>query len=86
MAHSTNGEREFKFYAERNKQVHKMNKEVETIIVKTFFEKRIQERVLFELSAPKKRKDAIRLFRYYGVIKETGCRREMLCNFLEREY
>ncbi|ULO05358.1 hypothetical protein H1230_19925 [Paenibacillus sp. 19GGS1-52] len=36
-----------------------MNSELEIIVVKTFFEKRIQERVLFELSSPKKRKDAI---------------------------
>ncbi|MDQ6418517.1 hypothetical protein RB620_03610 [Paenibacillus sp. LHD-117] len=43
-----------------------MNSELETIVVKTFFEKRIQERVLFELSSPKKRKDAIgRLNHHY---------------------
>lgn len=36
-----------------------MNSELETIVVKTFFEKRLQERVLFELFSPKKRKDAI---------------------------
>ncbi|MBD7943447.1 hypothetical protein H9650_04890 [Psychrobacillus sp. Sa2BUA9] len=35
-----------------------MNKEIEEIIVKTFFEKRIQQRVLFELSSPQKRYDA----------------------------
>lgn len=35
-----------------------MNKEIEEIIVKTFFEKRIQQRVLFELSSPLKRYDA----------------------------
>ncbi|MFC5650626.1 hypothetical protein ACFPYJ_16135 [Paenibacillus solisilvae] len=43
-----------------------MNIDLESIIVKTFFEKRIQERVLFELSALKKRKDAIgRLNHHY---------------------
>lgn len=43
-----------------------MNSDLETIIVKTFFEKRIQERVLFELFSPKKRKDAIgRLNHHY---------------------
>lgn len=36
-----------------------MNKELESIIVKTFFEKRIQDRVLFELCSSKKRKDAL---------------------------
>jgi hypothetical protein len=36
-----------------------MNKELETIMVKTFFVKRVQERVLFELSSRKKRKDAL---------------------------
>lgn len=35
-----------------------MNKEIEEIIVKTFFVKRIQQRVLFELSSPQKRYDA----------------------------
>ncbi|MED4285197.1 hypothetical protein P4679_25080 [Priestia megaterium] len=36
-----------------------MNKEIEKIIVKSFFAKRIQDRVLFELSSAKKRKDAL---------------------------
>lgn len=36
-----------------------MNKEVEQIIVKSFFNKRIQDRVMFELGSPKNRKDAI---------------------------
>ncbi|WHY84646.1 hypothetical protein QNH39_18585 [Neobacillus novalis] len=36
-----------------------MNKEIEEIIVKSFFNKRIQQRVLFELSSSKKRQDAI---------------------------
>jgi hypothetical protein len=36
-----------------------MNKELESIIVKTFFEKRVQERILFELCSAKKRKDAL---------------------------
>lgn len=35
-----------------------MNKEIEEKIVKTFFVKRIQQRVLFELSTPHKRYDA----------------------------
>lgn len=35
-----------------------MNKEIEEIIVKTFFVKSIQQRVLFELSSPQKRYDA----------------------------
>lgn len=35
-----------------------MNKEIEEKIVKTFFVKRIQQRVLFELSSPRKRYDA----------------------------
>ncbi|TQR16226.1 hypothetical protein [Psychrobacillus vulpis] len=34
-----------------------MNKEIEEIIVKTFFVKRVQERVLFELASPQKRND-----------------------------
>ena len=34
-----------------------MNKEIEEIIVKSFFVKRIQQRVLFELSSPQKRND-----------------------------
>lgn len=37
----------------------KLNKEIEKIIVKSFFAKRIQNRVLFELSSTKKRKDAL---------------------------
>ncbi|MFF2450749.1 hypothetical protein ACFVSW_27355 [Neobacillus sp. NPDC058068] len=36
-----------------------MNKEIEEIIVKTFFNKKIQQRVLFELSSSKKRREAI---------------------------
>lgn len=36
-----------------------MNKEIEEIIVKTFFIKRLQERVLFDLSSSKKRRDRI---------------------------
>jgi hypothetical protein len=36
-----------------------LNKEIEKIIVKSFFAKRIQDRVLFELSTAKKRKDAL---------------------------
>lgn len=36
-----------------------MNKEIEKIIVKSFFTKRLQDRVLFELSSAKKRKDAL---------------------------
>jgi hypothetical protein len=36
-----------------------MDKEIEEIIVKSFFNKRIQQRVLFELSSSKKRGDAI---------------------------
>ncbi|MGG3662492.1 hypothetical protein [Bacillus gobiensis] len=36
-----------------------MDKEIEKIIVKSFFTKRLQDRVLFELSSPKKRKDAL---------------------------
>ncbi|WP_419883947.1 hypothetical protein ACN6MY_10945 [Peribacillus sp. B-H-3] len=36
-----------------------MNKEIEEIIVKSFFEKRIQQRVLFELTSPKKRDNAL---------------------------
>lgn len=35
-----------------------MNKEIEEVIVKTFFKKRIQQRILFELSSPTKRYDA----------------------------
>ncbi|MFX3674869.1 MAG: hypothetical protein ACE3JQ_10535 [Paenisporosarcina sp.] len=34
-----------------------MNKEIEKIIVESFFVKRIQQRVLFQLSSPKKRYD-----------------------------
>jgi hypothetical protein len=36
-----------------------MNGEYEEIIVKTFFTKRLQVRVMFELSSPKKRKEAL---------------------------
>ncbi|MFC0270435.1 hypothetical protein ACFFIX_03045 [Metabacillus herbersteinensis] len=36
-----------------------MDKEIEKIIVKSFFTKRLQDRVLFELSSSKKRKDAL---------------------------
>ncbi|MBJ8076969.1 hypothetical protein JDS92_16595 [Bacillus cereus group sp. N12] len=36
-----------------------MDKKLEEIIVKSFFNKRLQNRVLFELSSSKKRKDAI---------------------------
>lgn len=36
-----------------------MDKELEEIIVKSFFNKRIQQRVLFELFSPKKRHDAL---------------------------
>ncbi|UPO91035.1 hypothetical protein [Niallia sp. Man26] len=36
-----------------------MNKEIEEIIVKSFFEKRLQKRVLFELTSPKKRSNAL---------------------------
>lgn len=36
-----------------------MDKEIEEIVVKSFFNKRIQQRVLFELSSSKKRGDAI---------------------------
>lgn len=36
-----------------------MNKELEKIIVKAFFTKRLQDRVLFEMSSAKKRKDAL---------------------------
>lgn len=36
-----------------------MNKEIEEIIVKSFFTKRLQDRVLFELFSKKKRHDAL---------------------------
>lgn len=36
-----------------------MNKELEEIIVKSFFTKRLRERVIFELSSPKRRKNAL---------------------------
>jgi hypothetical protein len=36
-----------------------MGKELDEVIVKSFFNKTIQQRVLFELSSPKKRRDAI---------------------------
>ncbi|WP_180228740.1 hypothetical protein [Priestia megaterium] len=36
-----------------------MNRTQEQLIVKAFFEKRIQERVLHELASPKKRLDAL---------------------------
>jgi len=36
-----------------------VNTEIEKIIIKSFFAKRIQDRVLFELSFTKKRKDAL---------------------------
>ncbi|PDY93287.1 hypothetical protein [Bacillus toyonensis] len=43
-----------------------MDKKLEEIIVKSFFTKRLQNRVLFELSSSKKRKDAIgRFFHNY---------------------
>ncbi|OGO78121.1 MAG: hypothetical protein A2Y23_01570 [Clostridiales bacterium GWB2_37_7] len=37
-----------------------MDREYERLIVKTFFNKRYQERIIYELSSEKKRKDAIR--------------------------
>ncbi len=37
----------------------RLDKEKEKIIVKSFFTKRLQDRVLFELSSTKKRKDAL---------------------------
>lgn len=46
-----------------------MNKEQEEIIIKSFFEKRIQKRVLFELFSSKKRKNA--LFRLSHNYKKT---------------
>lgn len=36
-----------------------MNKAIEEIIVKSFFTKRLQDRVLFELFSKKKRQDAL---------------------------
>lgn len=36
-----------------------MNKEIEETIVKSFFVKRIQQRILFELSSPQKRSNAL---------------------------
>ncbi|MEH7146771.1 hypothetical protein [Priestia megaterium] len=36
-----------------------MNKDIEEIVVRTFFERRIQERVMFELFSPKKRDKAL---------------------------
>lgn len=36
-----------------------MNKDIEEIVVKSFFAKRIQERVMFELFSPKKRDKAL---------------------------
>lgn len=36
-----------------------MNKDIEQAIVKSFFAKRLQDRVLFELSSAKKRRDAL---------------------------
>ena len=45
-----------------------MDKELEEIIVKAFFAKRIQQRVLFEFYSPQKREDAIhRLCHDYSV-------------------
>jgi len=37
----------------------KMNQEREAVIVKSFFEKRVQDRVLFELFTPKRRNQAL---------------------------
>lgn len=39
-----------------------MDREIEKIIVKSFITKRLQDRVLFELSSAKKRKDALNRF------------------------
>jgi hypothetical protein len=36
-----------------------MNKEIEEAIVKSFFNKNKQQRVLFELFSPQKRRDAL---------------------------
>jgi len=36
-----------------------MNAELEEIIIKAFFEKRVRERILFELASSKKRLDAL---------------------------
>lgn len=46
-----------------------MNKEIEELIVKSFFNKNKQNRVLFELLSPQKRTDALwRLNHNYSVI------------------
>jgi hypothetical protein len=48
-----------------------MNKEIEEIIIKSFSNKRIQQRVLFELSSPKKRWNALRglCHHYYDTLR-----------------
>lgn len=53
-----------------------MNKEYEEIIVRSFFEKRIQNRIIFELLSTKKRKDALsRLCHNY---KDVLCEKYMM--------
>ncbi|PSL40921.1 hypothetical protein B0H99_10353 [Planomicrobium soli] len=49
-----------------------MKREMEELIVKSFFDKHIQERVLHELFTPKKRKDAMNRLchRYTKMLKE----------------
>lgn len=49
-------------------EVVRMNKEIEEMIVKSFFNKNKQQRVLFELFSPQKRRDALwRLNHNYSV-------------------
>jgi hypothetical protein len=44
----------------------KVDKDVETAIAKSFFVKRLQDRIMFELFSPKRRSDALhRLCHYY---------------------
>lgn len=53
-----------------------MNKEYEEIVVRNFFEKRIQNRIIFELLSTKKRKDALsRLSHSY---KDVLCEKYMI--------
>ena len=71
-----------------------MNRTQEEILVKAFFEKRLQGRVLYELSSPKKRQDALsRLCHNYATtlrkqylieVPQANFNKEALANLLRK--
>ncbi|WP_123040480.1 hypothetical protein [Cohnella candidum] len=54
-----------------------MNTEIEALIVKSFFVKRVQDRVLYELSNPQKRKDALHRLSSYEKFLERRIMKEI---------